>query len=89
MNMKMDRRETKYRPRVYQGRNRGCGNRQDNYRSRERSCSRDCIQYNRGRGNYYNRGYRSNYRGSSRLRNGYGNRRNDRFDNRQSYRREN
>ena len=41
MNMKMDRRETQYRPRVYQGRNRGCGNRQDNYRSRERSFSRD------------------------------------------------
>ena len=49
-NMKMDRRETQYRPRVYQGRNIGCSNRQDNYRSREKFYSRDCTQYNRGRG---------------------------------------
>ena len=43
MNMKMDRRETWYRPRVYQGSNQGHGNRQDNYRSRERSYSRDHV----------------------------------------------
>ena len=46
----MDKKESQYKPRVYQGRNRGCGYRQDNYRSRERSYSRDCTQYNRGRG---------------------------------------
>ena len=44
MNMKMDRRETQYRPRVYQGRNRGHSHRQENYRPQgkvlqQRSCS--------------------------------------------------
>ena len=29
----MDKKESKYKPRVYQGRNRGCGYRQENYRS--------------------------------------------------------
>ena len=82
MNMKMDRIETLYRTTIYQGRNRGCGHRQENYRSRERSYSRDHPQYNRGRENYNNRAYRSNYRARSRSRNGYGNRRNNRFDNR-------
>ena len=53
------------------------------------SYSRDHIQYNRGRGNHTNRGCRSNFKARSRSRNGYGNRRSDRFDNRQSYRREN
>ena len=48
MNMKMDRRETQYRPRIYQGRNRGFSHRQVNYRPRERSYSRDHAQYNRG-----------------------------------------
>ena len=47
MNMKMDRGETQYRPSIYQGRNRGCSNRPENYRSRERSYSRDHAQYNR------------------------------------------
>ena len=89
MNIKMHRRETQYRPRIYQGRNRACGHRQENYRPRERSHSRDCAQYNRGRGNHNNRGYKSNYRARSRSRNGYGNRRNDRFGNRQIYRRDN
>ena len=51
MNMKMDKKESQYKPRVYQGRNRGCSYRQDNYRSRERSYSRDHAQYCRGRGN--------------------------------------
>ena len=48
----------------------------------ERSYSRDGSQYNRGRGNYINRGYMSNYRARSRSRNDCGNRRTDRFDNR-------
>ena len=85
----MDKKEPQYKPRVYQGRNRGHSYRQNNYRSRERSYSRDCTQYNRGRGNYFSRDYRSNYRARSRSRNDYGNRRNDKFDNRQSYSREN
>ena len=89
MNIKMDKKESKCKLRVYQGRIRGCGYRQENYRCRKRSYGRDHTQYNRGRGKYINRGYRSNYRASSRSRNDYGNRRNDRFDNRQSYRREN
>ena len=54
---KLDRREDQYRPRVYQGRGRGCGYRQNNYRSRNRSHSRDRYQNNyRGRGNYNKRG---------------------------------
>ena len=89
MNIKMDKKDSQYKPRVYQGRNRGHSYRQDNYRSRERSYSRDCAQYDRGRGNYNNRGYRSNYGARSRSGNDCGNRRNDRFDNRQSYSREN
>ena len=90
LDMKLDRRETQYRPRIYQGRNRGHSQRQDSYRSRDRSCSRVHGQYNidRGRRNYNNdRNYRPYYRARSRSRNGYG--RNDRYDNRPSYRRQN
>ena len=60
---KLDRRDDQYRPRIYQGRNRGCSYRQNNYRSRNRSYSRDQYQNNyRGRGNYYgNRGGNRNY----------------------------
>ena len=81
MNITMDKKESQYKSRVYQGRNRDHGYRQENYRCRERSYSSDCVQYNRGRGNYINTGYRSNYRARSRSRNDYGNTRNDRFDN--------
>ena len=54
------------------GRGRGYAYRQNNYRSRNRSYSRDQYQNNyRGRGNYNNRGgnrnYRSNYRDNSRF----------------------
>ena len=41
MDTKLDRREGQYRPRVYQGRSRGCGYRQNNYGSRNRLYSRD------------------------------------------------
>ena len=87
MDMKLDRRETQYRPKVYQARNRGCSQRQDSCRSRDRSYSRDHGQCNnRGRGNYNNdRNYRPNYRARDRSRNGYGNRRNNGLDNMQSY----
>ena len=86
LDMKLDKQETHYKPKIYQGRNRGHGQRQDSYRSRDRSYSRDCNQYNyQGRGsyNYNNRNYRSNYRNRDRSRNGYGYRRN----NGQNYRR--
>ena len=36
MDTKLDRREDQYRPRVYQGRSRGCSYRQNNYGSRNR-----------------------------------------------------
>ena len=63
MNMKMDKQEMQYKPKVYQGRNRGQNRqRQDNYLSKNRSFSRDRIQLHRN----YNRNYRSNYRGRSR-----------------------
>ena len=94
MDTKLDRRDDQYRPRIYQGRNRGRGYRQNNYRSRNRSYSRDHYQNNyRGRGNYShnrsNRNYRSNYRDSSRSRernnyiDGY------RYNTRSNYRRDN
>ena len=81
LDMKLDKKETLYIPKVYHGRNRGCRQRQDNYRSRDRSYSMDHGQYNyRGRRNYNynnnNRNYRSNYRNRDRSRNGYENRRN-------------
>ena len=41
MDTKLFRREDQYRPRVYQGRGRGCGYRQKTYGSRNRSYSRD------------------------------------------------
>ena len=70
MDTKLDRREDQYRPRIYQGRNRGRSYRQNNSRSRNSSYSRDQYQNSyRGRGNYNrggNRKYRSNYRDSSR-----------------------
>ena len=53
MDTKLDRREDQYRPRIYQGRGRGHLYRQNNYRSRNRSYSRDQYQNNyRGRGKY-------------------------------------
>ena len=66
MGIQVYRREDQYRPRVYQGRGRGHGYRQNNYGSRNRSYSRDQYQNNyRGRKNYNNtcgnRIYWSNY----------------------------
>ena len=46
LDMKLDKQETQYKPKVYQGRNRGHRQRRDSYRSRNRSYSRDCSQYN-------------------------------------------
>ena len=94
MDTKLDRRDNQYRPRIYQGRNRGHGYRQSNYRSRNRSYSRDCYQNNyRRRGNYSgNRGsrnYRSNYRDISRSRDRNNYRDGYRYNNRSNYRRDN
>ena len=76
MNMKMDKREAPYKPKIYQNRPRGQSrNRQSNYPPHNRSFSRD---RNRNRGNYNNRNnYRSNYRDRSRY--------NYRHDNRSNY----
>ena len=62
MNVKMDKKETPYKPRVYQGRPRGKSrNRQQTFQPCNRSFSRD---RNRNRGNYNNRNNnRANYRG--------------------------
>ena len=46
LDMKLDKQETQYKPKVYPGRNRGCRQRQDSYRSRHRSYNRDHDQYN-------------------------------------------
>ena len=93
MDTKLDRREDQYRPRVYQGRGRGCSYRQNNYGSRNRSYSRDWYQNNyRGRKNYNksggNRNYRSNYRNNSRSQDSNNNRDGNRYNNRSNYRRE-
>ena len=94
LDTKLDRRENQYRPRIHQGRNRGRCYRQNNFRSRNRSYSRDCYQNNcRGRGNYSgnrsNRNYRSNYRDSSRSRERNNHRDGYRYNNRSNYRRDN
>ena len=93
MDTKLDRRNDQYRPRVYQGRSRGCGYRQNNYGPINRSYSRDWYQNNyRGRRNYSNRGgnrnYRPNYRNNSRsrVRNSY--RDGNRHNHRSNYRRD-
>ena len=93
MDTKLDRREDQYGPRVYQGRGRGCGYRQNNYGSRNRSYSRDWYQNNyRGRRNYNNRGgnrnCRSNYRDNSRSQDRNNYRDGNRYNNRSNYRRE-
>ena len=40
LDITLDRRKAQYRPNILQGRNRGCRQRQDRYRSRDRSHSR-------------------------------------------------
>ena len=70
LDMKLDRRKSSIGQKFSQGRNRGCGQRQDRYRSRDRSYSKERGQYNNNnkqrRGNYnsnyHDRNYRSNYR---------------------------
>ena len=65
MNVKMDKREAAYKPRVYQGRPRGQSrNKQQTFQPHNRSFSRD---RNRNRNNYNNRNnYKFNYRDRSR-----------------------
>ena len=76
MNMKMDKREAPYKPKVYQNRTSGQSrNRQSNYPPHNRYFSRD---RNRSRGNYNIRNnYRSNYRDRSRENYMHDNRRNN------------
>ena len=64
MNVKMDKKEVPYKPRVYQNRPRGNSkSRQQNFQPHNRSFSRD---RNRLRGNYNHRNNRPNFRDRSR-----------------------
>ena len=89
LNSKLDRKDnsTQYKPRIHPGRNRGCGQRQNRYGSRDRSYSRERGPYNSGRNrrNYQNNNNYGN--GSYRPRDGdyQSNRHNDRSN----YRRQN
>ena len=76
MNVKMDKKETPYKPRVYQGRPRGQSrNRQQTFHPLNRSFRRN---RNRNRGNYNNRNNnRSSYRDRSRDNYRHGNMRNN------------
>ena len=66
MNVKMDRKETSYKPKVYQNIPRGQGRgRQQNFQPHNRSFNRD-RNTNRGNYNYNNRNNRPNYRDRSR-----------------------
>ena len=60
LSRKLDRKDnsTQYKPRIHPGRNRGCGQRQNRYNSRDRSYSRDRGLYNNGRNR---RNYQENY----------------------------
>ena len=51
LSRKLDRKENtaQYKPRIHQGRNRGCGHGQNRYSSRDRSYSREQNLYNNGR----------------------------------------
>ena len=48
LSSKLDRKDnaSQYKPKIHPGRNRGCGQRQNRYSSRERSYSRDINPYN-------------------------------------------
>ena len=66
MNIKMNKKETPYKPRVYQNRPRGQSrDRQQNFQPSNRSFSRDRNR-NRRNYNYNNRNNRPNYRNRSR-----------------------
>ena len=64
MKMTTDRKQSPYKPRIYQGRSRNQNTNQQNFIPRNRSYSRGRIQ-GRNRGNYRNN-YRPNYRNRSR-----------------------
>ena len=66
MKMTMDRKQSSYKPRIYQGRSRNQNRNQQNFTPRKRSFSRGRNQRgNRGNYNYRNN-YRPNYRNRSR-----------------------
>ena len=87
---KLDRKDhsAQYKPRIHQGRNQGCRQRQNRYVSRDRSYGRERGPYNSGRNrknyqngnNYNNRGYRPR---------NWDYQTNNRHNDRPSYRREN
>ena len=52
LDMKLDRQECQYRPTVYNNRNRGCPQKQNNYKYRNRSYTQVRHQPYRGRGNF-------------------------------------
>ena len=93
LSSKLDRKDNsiQYKPRIHSGRNRGCGQRQNRYNSRDRSYSRDRGPYNNGRNrrnyqdhNNYSLGSNNNYGlGSNRPRD------RDYQSNRSNYRRQN
>ena len=67
MKVQMDKYDAQYKPQVYQSKRKGqnrLNNNQNDYRSRNRSFSRDRSTSFRGRGNF-GRNYRTNYRGKS------------------------
>ena len=64
MKMTMDRKQSPYKPRIYQGRSRNQNTNQQNFTPRNRSFSRGRSQGG-NRGNYRNN-YRPNYRNRSR-----------------------
>ena len=90
LSSKLDRKENsaQYNPRIHQGRNRGCGQRQNRYGSRDRSYSRERGPYNSGKirrnyqngNNYSNRGYRPS-NGEYQTNNRYNDRSNHRREN--------
>ena len=68
MKMTIDRQQSSYQPRIYQGRARNQNRNQQNFTPRNRSFSRGKNQ-SRNRGNYnYRNNYRPNYRNRSRCR---------------------
>ena len=89
LSSKLDRKDnsTQYKPRICPGRNRGHGQRQNRYDSRDRSYSRDRGPYNSGRNR---RSYQNNNNyGNGSYRPRDGDYQNNRCNDRPNYRRQN
>ena len=85
LSSKLERKDnsSQYKPRIHPGRNRGCGQRQDTYNSRNRSCSRDRGPYSNGRNRRNYKDHNKYGLGSNRPRD------RDYQSNRSNYRRQN